>query len=140
MYEYTLSSAKAASGDTVDGLIDLGFGIFVRAEIRLAGIIAPLPRLDKSISDRDDRLAFKKRGLKALKRLKELLLAGQKEPEGLVVQTFTAGNGCPPSVTGDIKYIYARDLYNFQPGESPWVGWKSIATQLLQEELVDYHL
>jgi len=41
---------------------------------------------------------------------------------------------------GDVKYIYAKDLYNNQPGESPWVGWKSVSSQLLQEDLVDSDL
>ena len=36
---------------------------------------------------------------------------------------------------GDIKYVYARDLYNEHPVNKPWVGWKSINAQLVQEGL-----
>lgn len=140
MYEYKLRSANALSGDTIKAMIDLGFGIMLDYQIKLLGIVAESTKLDKSILDRKERSSKKKRGLSAKKRLKELLAFGMAQPEGLSVQTFGFGESSTKEVVGDVKYIYAKDLYNNQPGESPWVGWKSVSSQLLQEDLVDSDL
>jgi hypothetical protein len=140
MYHYKLRSATALSGDTVRGLIDLGFGTLVDYRIKLFGVLAPSVKLDKSIKNSEERASLKKRGVSARNRLKELLAFGAKQPEGLSVKTFLSKDDGQGEVSGDIKYIYARDLYNNQPGEDPWVGWKSISSQLLQEELVDSNL
>jgi len=140
MYHYKVRSARALTGDTVRGLIDLGFGVFVDYRIKLAGIRASSVTLDKTIPDPEERRSCKKRGLSARNRLKELLAFGMNQPEGLSVQTFLTTEECKGDVIGDIKYIYARDLYNNQPGENPWVGWKSVSSQLLQEGVVDSNL
>ena len=140
MHEYKLRSANALSGDTVKGMIDLGFGVIVDYRIKLLGIVAPSTKLDKSIPDPEKRSSHKKRGLSAKNRLKELLAFGMGQPEGLSVKTFGFKEGSRSEVVGDIKYIYAKDLYNNHPGESPWVGWKSLSSQLLQEDLVDSNL
>jgi hypothetical protein len=140
MYHYKLRSATALTGDTVQGLIDIGFGVLVDYRIKLFGVQASSCRLDKSIEDAKERALLKKRGMSAKNRLKELLAFGKKQPEGLSVKTFLSPDDSQGEVCGDIKYIYARDLYNSQPGEDPWVGWKSISAQLLQEEVVDSNL
>ena len=44
MFEYKLKVTRVVDGDTVDGLIDLGFNTFVKKRIRLYGINAPETR------------------------------------------------------------------------------------------------
>lgn len=139
MYEYRFKLSKVIDGDTVDGIIDLGFGISLKERIRIYGINAPEIRLQSSIKDIKERYAEKDRGLKAKSRLKELLSYGAKQPEGLFINTFLYSKGKYGRILGDIKYIYARDLHNHQPGQKPWVGWKSISQQLLEEKLVEVY-
>jgi len=136
MYQYHFQFSRVIDGDTVDGIIDLGFGISLHERIRLAGIDAPEIRLQRSIKDKKERIAEKERGLKAKARLKELLVFGSQQPEGLIIETFLDKKGKYGRVLGDIKYIYARDLYNDKEGANPWVGYKSLSQQLLEESLV----
>ena len=93
MYEYKFRVARVIDGDTVDGIIDLGFGVCLKERIRLAGISAPEIRLQKSIKDLDERTQEKERGLKAKARLKELLKEGAIHPEGLFIKTFFDNKG-----------------------------------------------
>jgi len=139
MYEYKFKFTRVVDGDTVDGIIDLGFGILLKERIRIYGIDAPEVRLQSSIKDIKERYAEKDRGLKAKSRLKELLIYGSKQPEGLFITTFLDKKGKYGRILGDIKYIYARDLHNFKEGSKPWVGWKSISSQLLEEKLVEVY-
>ena len=44
MYNYNATCTRVVDGDTVDALIDLGFGVHVKKRIRLAGINAPESR------------------------------------------------------------------------------------------------
>jgi len=135
MYKYKFTFTRVIDGDTVDGILDLGFGILLKERIRLYGINAPETRLQRSIKDEKERIAEKERGLKAKARVKELLIYGSKQPEGLLIETFLDKKGKYGRILGDIKYIYARDLYNNQPNSKPWVGYKSISQQLLEEKL-----
>jgi micrococcal nuclease len=42
MYEYKIKEVtKIIDGDTIDAVIDLGFSVFIKSRIRLAGINAP---------------------------------------------------------------------------------------------------
>ena len=50
MYHYQLRSARALSGDTVQGLIDLGFGVLVDYRIKLFGVRAPSCRSSDSLA------------------------------------------------------------------------------------------
>ena len=100
------------------------------------GIDAPETYLQKSIKNIEDRKKEKKAGLKAKARLKELLKIGGSQPEGLFIKTFFDKKGKYGRVLGDIKYVYAKDLFNHNPNSKPWVGWKSINNQLLAENLV----
>jgi micrococcal nuclease len=136
MYEYSFKFTRVVDGDTVDGIIDLGFGVSLSERIRLYGIDAPETRLQRSIKDYEERVLEKKKGLKAKSRLLELLKHGSSQPEGLIIQTFLDKKGKYGRILGDIKYIYARDLYNNKPDSKPWVGYKSISQQLLEESLV----
>lgn len=136
MYEYKFKLSKVIDGDTVDGIIDLGFGIFLSERVRLLGIDAPETRMQSSITDYDERLAEKKRGLAAKSRLLELLKVGAKQPEGLIIKTELLKRGKYGRVLGDIKYVYARDLHNYKEGAKPWIGYRSISKQLLEEGLV----
>ena len=135
MYEYKFKAVRVIDGDTVDGVIDLGFGVLLKERVRLVGINAPEIRLQKSITDPEERQKEKELGLKAKARLKEILKEGQKQPEGLYIQTFLDKKGKYGRVLGDIKYVYARDLFNMKPGHKPWAGWKSVNTQLVTEGL-----
>ena len=135
MYEYKFKFSRVIDGDTVDGVIDVGFGISLKERIRLIGINAPETRLQTSIKDIKERYAEKERGLKAKARLKALLKEGSQQPEGLYIKTFLDKKGKYGRVLGDIKYVYARDLFNMKQGHDPWVGWKSVNTQLVQEGL-----
>jgi len=136
MYEYKFKVLRVIDGDTVDGIIDLGFNVLLKERVRLYGINAPETRLQRSIKDIKERKLEKTRGLKAKDRLKQILTDAEKQPEGLYIETFLDKKGKYGRVLGDIKYVYARDLHNNQPNEKPWVGWKSIGAQLLQEGLV----
>ena len=44
MYNYNAMCTRVVDGDTVDAMIDLGFGVHVKKRIRLAGINAPESR------------------------------------------------------------------------------------------------
>jgi micrococcal nuclease len=74
MYEYKLKLERVVDGDTVDGEIDLGFGISVRKRIRLLGINAPETKLQSKIADEEARLLEKEAGIRAKDKLAEMLL------------------------------------------------------------------
>tara|TARA_R100001463_G_scaffold53943_2_gene104946 strand:+ start:401 stop:781 length:381 start_codon:yes stop_codon:yes gene_type:complete len=65
MYNYNATCVRIVDGDTIDAMIDLGFGVHVKKRIRLAGINAP--------ESRTRNLVEKKLGLAAKERLKEML-------------------------------------------------------------------
>ena len=44
MYNYNAICTRVVDGDTIDAMIDLGFGVHVKKRIRLAGINAPESR------------------------------------------------------------------------------------------------
>lgn len=73
MYEYGFKLDRVVDGDTVDGTIDLGFGISVKKRIRLLGINAPETRLQRKIKDEAKRLAEKELGLRAKDKLSDML-------------------------------------------------------------------
>ena len=63
MYEYRLKVTRIIDGDTVDGLIDLGFSTFVKKRIRLQGIDAPETRTrDKAEKEKRNMPKMKKGG------------------------------------------------------------------------------
>ena len=57
MYEYKANVVRAVDGDTVDLLVDLGFGTFIKERFRLYGIDAPETRT----RDQDEKI----RGIEA---------------------------------------------------------------------------
>ena len=65
MFEYNATVVKVVDGDTIDAMVDLGFGTWKKVRIRMYGINAPESRT------RD--LEEKKKGLAAKARLIELL-------------------------------------------------------------------
>ena len=71
MFEYKVKITRVIDGDTVDGMIDLGFSVYRKIRIRLYGMNAPESRT------RD--LEEKERGLKAKDRLKEILEENNNE-------------------------------------------------------------
>ena len=65
MYNYNAKLDRVVDGDTIDAMIDLGFGVHVKKRIRLAGINAPESRTRNKVE--------KKLGIAAKERLKDLL-------------------------------------------------------------------
>tara|TARA_R110002020_G_scaffold6816_1_gene28926 strand:- start:6005 stop:6436 length:432 start_codon:yes stop_codon:yes gene_type:complete len=65
MYNYNATCTRVVDGDTVDAMIDLGFGVHVKKRIRLAGIDAPESRT----RDKQEKIL----GLAAKDRLKSML-------------------------------------------------------------------
>ena len=65
MFEYNATVTKVVDGDTIDAMVDLGFGTWKKVRIRMHGINAPESRT------RD--LEEKKKGLAAKARLIEML-------------------------------------------------------------------
>ena len=65
MFEYNATVIKVVDGDTIDAMVDLGFGTWKKVRIRMHGINAPESRT------RD--LEEKKKGLAAKARLIEML-------------------------------------------------------------------
>ncbi len=65
MFEYNATVVKVVDGDTIDAMVDLGFGTWKKVRIRMHGINAPESRT------RD--LEEKKKGLAAKARLVEML-------------------------------------------------------------------
>ena len=71
MFEYKLKVTRVVDGDTVDGLIDLGFNTFVKKRIRLYGINAPETRT----RDAEE----KKKGIECKKRLSDIIQDQENE-------------------------------------------------------------
>ena len=65
MYNYNATCTRVVDGDTVDAMIDLGFGVHVKKRIRLAGIDAPESRT----RDKQEKIL----GLAAKDRLKSMM-------------------------------------------------------------------
>ena len=65
MYNYKAKCIRVVDGDTIDAMIDLGFGVHVKKRIRLAGINAPESRT----RDKQEKIL----GLAAKDRLKAIL-------------------------------------------------------------------
>ena len=61
MYNYNAKCVRVVDGDTIDAMIDLGFGVHIKKRIRLAGINAPESRTrnnkDSLVLERWRRLA-----------------------------------------------------------------------------------
>ena len=75
MFEYNATVTKVVDGDTIDAMVDLGFGTWKKVRIRMHGINAPESRT------RD--LEEKKKGLAAKARLIEML--GENKNEFILV-------------------------------------------------------
>ena len=71
MFEYNATVKRVVDGDTIDAMVDLGFGTWKKVRIRFYGINAPESRT------RD--LEEKKRGLAAKDRLIEILKANDNK-------------------------------------------------------------
>ena len=71
MYKYRAKLVRVVDGDTVDAMVDLGFNIWIKRRIRLAGIDA----FESRTRDKEE----KKKGLKAKARLLEILMEAENE-------------------------------------------------------------
>jgi len=65
MYNYNAKLDRVVDGDTVDAVIDLGFNVYIKKRIRLAGINAPESRTRNKVE--------KKLGIAAKERLIDIL-------------------------------------------------------------------
>jgi len=107
MYEYGLKLDRVVDGDTVDGLIDLGFGISVKKRIRLLGINAPETRLQRKIKDEAKRMAEKELGLRAKDKLTELL-----HNKDIIIQTKLDKTGKFGRVLGTLIVVEHNSKLN----------------------------
>ena len=139
MLEYPLSFKKIKASDAFFGVINLGFGLSLNALIKIAGIDVPSAVFDWSISGKEEREKMREKGRQAKKRLREILRHGASQPHGLILSPLhpddPVGGGV---VIGEVKYVYAQDLCNYQAGQKPWTGWKSVGAQLVSEELATW--
>lgn len=138
MYEYKFTALRVLDGSSILGSIDLGFNVHLQRRVKLAGISCPAPRLDYSIADPKERAEVREKGLKARSRARELVKEGGRQPEGLILQSFHDKDLASGYACGDVKFIYARDLFNYNPHSRPWIGWKSLGAALVQEGLATY--
>lgn len=117
MYEYKVKITRVIDGDTVDALIDCGFGILLQKRIRLSNINAPETRTkDKEI---------KKRGIKAKNRLKDLV---KEHKNNLTVKTSLDKTGKFGRVLGVLLAKYQESEYQGR--------YLNLNQQLLEEGLV----
>jgi micrococcal nuclease len=107
MYEYNFKLDRVIDGDTVDGTIDLGFGISVHKRIRLLGINAPEIKLQKKIEDKSKRIAEKELGLKAKDKLEELLSS-----RDIIIQTQLDKTGKFGRVLGTLLVSHQNKSLN----------------------------
>ncbi len=109
MYEYSFKLLKIVDGDTVDGIIDLGFDVQVKKRVRLLGINAPETCLQRKIKDPQERKKEKQLGITAKHKLAELLrnqdkitIKTQLDKTGkfgrVLGSLFTYDNGLPLNV------------------------------------------
>ena len=73
MYNYNAICTRVVDGDTVDAMIDLGYGVHVKKRIRLAGINAPESRT----RDKQEKIL----GLAAKDRLKAMMEGAENKFE-----------------------------------------------------------
>jgi len=121
MYDYKCKIVKVIDGDTVDVDIDLGFGIWMKAErVRIMGIDTPESRTRDKVE--------KKFGLAAKERLKTLL--GKTS----VLRTQVSKSG------EDMKGKFGRILGDFDVYCHDTDSWRP-ATKVMIEEghAVEYH-
>ena len=71
MFEYNATVTKVVDGDTIDAMVDLGFGTWKKVRIRMHGINAP--------ESRTRNLEEKKKGLAAKARLIEMLKENENQ-------------------------------------------------------------
>ena len=71
MFEYNATVTKVVDGDTIDAMVDLGFGTWKKIRIRMHGINAP--------ESRTRNLEEKKKGLAAKARLIEMLKENENQ-------------------------------------------------------------
>lgn len=97
LYQYACEVLRVVDGDTIDVMIDQGFGNFTKKRIRLYGLNAPESRT------RDK--AEKKRGLAAKKFVQDWVDADDL----FHVQTFKDGRGKYGRILGILKRPFSRE-------------------------------
>ena len=107
MYDYGFKLDRVVDGDTVDGTIDLGFGISVKKRIRLLGINAPETRLQRKIKDEAKRLAEKELGLRAKDKLSDML-----HDQRIIIQTKLDKTGKFGRVLGTLLIEQSEEKLN----------------------------
>jgi micrococcal nuclease len=71
MYEYKSKLVRVVDGDTLDAMVDLGFNVWIKVRVRLAGIDA----FENRTRDKEE----KKKGIAAKERLIEVLKSSNNE-------------------------------------------------------------
>ena len=78
MYEYRANILRVVDGDTVDVMLDLGFGTHFRQRLRLRGIDAP----EKRGADKADGMAAKHHLEKLIETHAPIVVRTQKDARG----------------------------------------------------------
>ena len=79
MYEYKVKEVvKVVDGDTIDVVIDLGFDLFKKERVRLAGIDTPESRT-KDLAEKEMGLEAKEYLKKNLDEAEEIIIATEKD-------------------------------------------------------------
>ena len=117
MFEYACKVLRVVDGDTIDVNIDLGFNIWHRGRVRMAGIDTP--------ESRTRNLEEKKLGLASKARLKELL-KGQKVSIQCTKEKGKFGRSLADVMVGDTninkQLIDEGHAREYQGGKKiPWV-------------------
>jgi len=117
MFEYACKVLRVVDGDTIDVNIDLGFNIWHRGRVRMAGIDTP--------ESRTRNLEEKKLGLASKARLKELL-KGQKVSIQCTKEKGKFGRILADVMVGDTninkQLISEGHAREYQGGKKiPWV-------------------
>lgn len=81
MYEYSAKTVRVVDGDTVDLLVDLGFGITIKERFRLYGINAPESRT-RDLEEKVKGLESKKWLIHRLEDVTDLRILTLKDAKG----------------------------------------------------------
>ncbi len=85
MFTYNVKLDRVVDGDTVDFIVDLGFGINVKERFRLFGINAP--------EARTKHLVEKKKGMASKAFLHDLLTKAEEEGKQIQIITYRDRKG-----------------------------------------------
>ncbi len=117
MYEYKCKLTKVVDGDTVDAMIDLGFNVWIKRRIRLAGINCPEVRTRNKTE--------KAKGMAAKYKLEEIL--GESSGDFYLISHGVGKYGrCIGEIRGANKPVHGLSINEtlVKEGHAKKVKWK----------------